>query len=118
MTRVLLADDPPARAALRLLLRHQRGFELVGEAGDAAALLAGLATGADVVLLGWPLRGAGSAGRLVEAVRARPGRPRVVVLCSRPEDAAAAAAAGADEVVSKGDPPEQLLAALGARPGP
>lgn len=120
MTRVVLADQPHVRGALRLLLRHEVAIEVVGEAGDADELLARVrTTRPDVVLLAWDLRGvaqpSAALGALTRAAGASP--PKVVVLCSRPEDVAAAVSAGADAVVSMTDPPEQLLAALAAVSG-
>jgi DNA-binding NarL/FixJ family response regulator len=119
--RVLIADDQPqVRSALRLLLGQEPGVTVVGEAEDAEQALK-LATGRqpDLVLLDWELPGrpaadasAGTGQRLLPALRARRPCLKVVALSGRPEARRAALAAGADAFVSKGDPPEQLLAAL------
>lgn len=119
--RVLIADDQPeVRSALTLLLGQEAGLIVVGEAGDAAQALE-LATGQvpDLMLLDWELPGlraaqnpAGSGQRLLPALRARCPNLKVVALSGRPEARRAALTAGVDAFVSKGDPPERLLAAV------
>lgn len=111
--RLLLADDrPKARFALRTLLGQQTGLIVVGEAANAAELLA-LAgeTHPDIVLLGWGLRGL-QAAELPLALRSVCPSTYVIALSSRPEVRQAALAAGADAFVSKIDPPERLLKAI------
>jgi DNA-binding NarL/FixJ family response regulator len=119
--RVLIADDQPqVRSALRLLLNHEQGVRVVGEAGDAEqALELAAAQRPDLVLLDWELPGqgtlipaTGSPERLLPALRTCCPRAKVVALSGRPEARQAALAAGADAFVSKGDPPERLLAAV------
>jgi len=66
---------------------------------------------AEVVLLDWNLAGAAAAGLLPALRRDCPDRG-VIVLSGRPEAREAALAAGADTFVSKGNPPEHLLAAI------
>ena len=119
--RVLIADDQPqVRSALRLLLMHEQGVRVVGEAGDAEqALELAAAQRPDLVLLDWELPAQGtpdpatdSTERLLLVLRARCPRTKVVALSGRPEARQAALAAGADAFVSKGDPPERLLAAV------
>ncbi|HOR00296.1 MAG TPA: response regulator [Anaerolineae bacterium] len=113
--RILLADDQrEVRSALRLLLEHEPGLVVINEAAEAQALLATVrAACPDVVLLDWELRGL-QAAEAVQALRATCPRLRVIALSGRPEARHAALAAGADAFVSKGDPPERLLAALRA----
>ncbi|MHB0875684.1 MAG: response regulator [Anaerolineae bacterium] len=115
--RVLLADDDgQVCSALRLLLEQVPGVVVVGEARDAESLaLEMMAAAPDAVLLDWELPGL-SPGPHLAALKAD-GNPRLVVLSSRPEAQKAALKAGADAFVSKGDPPETLLAALGAARG-
>jgi DNA-binding NarL/FixJ family response regulator len=108
--RLLLADDRPRiRFALRALLAQQAGLTVVGEAADAAELLA-LAQEhrPDLVLLGWGLRGL-PAAELVPALRSLCPHAHLIALSSRLEVRQTALAAGADAFVSKMDPPEQLL---------
>jgi len=111
--RVLLADDQAqVRSALRLLLTQEPGLSVVGEATEAQALLAQAeAIRPDVVLLDWELPGLQAADPLF-TLRARCPGLKVIVLSGRPEARQAALAAGADVFVSKGDPPERLLAAV------
>lgn len=113
VTRVLIADDQPhVRSAMRLLLRQEPGLAVVGEAGDVDQALE-LAAGRrpDIVLLDWELPGEGGGAALAGLRAAQPGLV-VVALSGRPEARRAALDAGADAFVSKGDPPERLLAAV------
>lgn len=111
--RVLIADDQPhVRSALLLLLRQEPDVAVVGEADDteqALELVAGQQP--DLVLLDWELPGRGGTGTLDRLQAARPGL-LVIALSGRPEARRAALAAGADVFVSKGEPPERLLAAV------
>lgn len=113
MMRILLADDQPrVRFALRVLLERRPGFEVAGEAVNAEALLAQMETTCpDLVLLGWELPGLAMVGSLSALRRIYPNL-YVIALSGRPEARRAALAAGADAFVSKGDPPERLLAAI------
>jgi len=128
--RILIADDQPkVRLGLRVLLERLSGFEVVGEVVDVEELLARAEQDCpDVVLLDWELPGMARVGALLgrhdEPVEP-PGRGlllalrrvcsdvAVIALSGRPEACPAALAAGAEAFVSKGDPPEQLLAAVG-----
>jgi len=111
--RVLIADDrPEVRSAMRLLLRQQPGVTVVGEAVDTEqALKVAAGQRFDLVLLDWELPGQDRAPALVRLRAARPGLV-VVALSGRPEARREALGAGADLFVSKGDPPERLLAAV------
>jgi DNA-binding NarL/FixJ family response regulator len=107
---ILLADDQPeVRRALAALLQRQPGVKVVGEAVDAADLLAQVKTvNPGTVLLDWELPGNSHAG-LMSALRGA--RPDLVViaLSGRPEARQDALLAGVDAFVSKADPPEKLL---------
>jgi DNA-binding NarL/FixJ family response regulator len=111
--RILVADNQPqVRFALRVLLERQPGFAIVGEASDGNGLLHGVAmTLPDVVLLGWELPGLMALDSLSLLRRIRPDL-LVIALSVRSEARDAALSAGADAFVSKGDPPERLLAAI------
>jgi DNA-binding NarL/FixJ family response regulator len=111
--RILLADDQArVRFALRVLLAQQPDIEVVGEASSADDLAAQLmAACPDLALLDWELPGLAVDGGL-PALRKLCPRLAITVLSSRPGARRAAQAAGADAFVSKGDPPERLLAAI------
>ena len=111
--RVLLADDQPkVRSALRLLLEQQPGVSILGEAVDVTGLLDWVkATCPDLVLLDWELPGLES-DSLLPALREFCPCLAVIALSGRPEARRAALDAGVDAFVSKGDPPERLLAAV------
>jgi two-component system response regulator DesR len=110
--RILLADDQHSvRSALRLLLQHEPGLQVVGEAANAAELSKKLAaTSPDQILLDWSLRGLTTS--MVSEVRQEHPHCRIIVLSGRPEARSEALAAGADCFVSKTEPPELLLAAI------
>ncbi len=110
--RVLLADDQAeVRSALRLIVEQLVGYEVVGEAADAPALLAACKElRPEIVLLDWELPGA-SPEALAELRRMLPGAP-VVALSARPHMDAEARAGGADAFVCKGDPPRKLIETL------
>jgi len=111
--RILLADSQAkVRFALRVLLERQPGFEVVGEAASAEELLAHMAASCpDLVLMDWTVAGTMAAG-LLRTLRSDCPDLAVIVLSGRPEAREAALAAGADAFVSKGNPPEHLLAAI------
>ena len=127
--RVLLADDQAkVRSALWLLLEQEPGLRVVGEAVEAEELLTRTEmVHPDLVLLDWELpdlragdpstapglgsrRGGGE--DLLSSLRALHPHLRVIALSSQPEARQSALVAGVDAFVSKGDPPEQLLAVI------
>lgn len=113
--RVLLADDQAkVRSALRLVLQQQRDVEILGEAVDTTGLLDWVkATEPDVILLDWELPGL-PAPALLSTLHDRRSGVHVIALSGRPEARQAAQEAGVDAFVSKGDPPECLIAAIAA----
>jgi len=110
---VLLADDhAEVRSALRFLLEQEPGMRVVGEVAEAGALLAqDAAIQPDLVLLDWELPGS-QATDLLLALRSHCRRIIVIALSGRPEARQEALDAGVDAFVSKGEPPEHLLAIL------
>jgi DNA-binding NarL/FixJ family response regulator len=112
--QVLLADDQAkVRSAIRLLLDQEQDVEVVGEAVDATGLVDWVKVASpDLVLLDWELPGF-EPSLLVRLRRLCPSLS-VIGLSGRPESRHAALSAGADAFVSKGDPPEELLEAIGA----
>jgi DNA-binding NarL/FixJ family response regulator len=111
--RVLLADgQPQVRLALSALLGQQPGLSVVGEAANAQTLLSqAAALRPDVLLVDWQLP-PGRSDQLLPALREACPTTRVIALSARPEARLAALEAGVDAFVSKGDPPDQLLAAI------
>jgi DNA-binding NarL/FixJ family response regulator len=110
--RILIVDDKlQVRSALRLLLEHEPGLSVVGEADSVAGLLVQVgAVLPDLVLLDWQLPGL-DAAELVPYLRAlRPGM-LIAALVGLPTSGGEATAF-ADTVVSRLDPPERILAAL------
>ena len=114
--RILIADDQAkVRFALRVLLERQPGLEVVGEALNRDDLVAKVGVlRPDLVLLAWELPGNRQSG-LPSLLRQACPDLTVIALSGRPEAHGLALAAGADAFVSKGDPPERLLAAIGQR---
>jgi len=109
---ILLADkQTEVRSALRFLLEQELGISVVGEVAAASALLAQAAVQPDVVLLDWELPGL-LATNLLSALHSGGHLMIVIALSGRPEARRAALDAGVDAFVSKGDPPERLLAIL------
>ncbi len=112
--KVLLADSPKICSALRLLLEQEAGVEVVAEVFRADDLLSAVGrTEPDLLLLGWDLPGGLSTG-LLSALGTFFPDLRVIALSGRPEARRLALEAGVDGFVSKGEPPERLLAALRA----
>ena len=109
---VLLADDQAeVRSALRFLLEQEPGIYVVGEVAEAQTILGLAAAQPDLVLLDWELPGLPAAD-LVLALRSRYVHAKVIALSGRPEARQEALDAGVDAFVSKGEPPEYLLATL------
>jgi DNA-binding NarL/FixJ family response regulator len=111
--RVLIADDQPqVRSALRVLLMQEPDIAIVGEAKDVEQTLEQIAgQQPDLVLFDWELPGQNGDSALVALRAVQPGLA-VIALSGRSEARRAALAAGADAFVSKGDPPERLLAVV------
>lgn len=111
--RILLADNQArVRFALRVLLERQPGLEVVDEAASSEQVAAHASRSCpDLVLLDWNLASASGSDLLLALRRACPGLG-IIILSGRPEARDAALAAGADAFVSKGNPPEELLAAI------
>ena len=113
--RIIVADgEDKVRSALRLLIEQERSLEIIGEAAEATALLAGVeAHHPDIVLVDWALPGI-EAREMVRLLHLLHSDLTIIVLSGRPEMLQAALDSGADTFVSKGDPPDHLLTALRA----
>lgn len=115
--RVLVVDDQPwLRSAIRLLLEHEAGLEVVGELGNVDLLLASLRLlDPDIILLDWEISGMKSlqARRtLLNALRSAAPNLYIIALCNSPVKNDQTMMGGADAFVSRADPPERLLAAV------
>ncbi len=110
--RVLIADEQlKIRFALRLLLEREPELSVVGEAEDVEGLMTQIKTShPDMVLLDWELPNTNGENALCSMRKIYPNV--VIVLSGRLEAKKAALAAGANAFISKGDPPERLLAAV------
>jgi DNA-binding response OmpR family regulator len=87
---------------------------VVGEVAEGERLLAEVAvTLPDLLLLDWELPGLPSVD-LLSTLRALSPGTRVIALSGRPEARGPALETGARDFVSKGDPPERLLAIIAA----
>jgi DNA-binding NarL/FixJ family response regulator len=111
--RILIADDEPkVRFALRVALERQPGSKTVGEATDAADLLAqAQSVCPDLLLLDWDLPET-PAPELLSELHRICRRLKVIVLSEKFEAEHAALVLGADAFVSKADPPDHLLRAV------
>ena len=97
------------------LLAQQPGIEVVGEASSADDLVALLRiTRPDLALLDWELPGLAEGGGLAALRKLCPRLAVTVLRQPTRSPALSAEVAGADAFVSKGDPPERLLAAIQA----
>ena len=111
--RILIADDQAkVRSALLLLLRHEPCVRVIGEAQNITqALTLTRAERPDLILLDWELTLQSDASAIAALRNIQPNL-LVIALSGQPDARGAALQAGANAFVSKGDPPEELLAAL------
>ncbi len=115
MNRIAIVDPQPAvRAGLAALLRSEPGLVPVGAAGSAEEALETVArTAPDLVLLE-PLLGTGDGLQLIRRITGAEVAPRVVAYTEVGDPALEVAlrVAGADGLVDKQAPPEELFEAL------
>jgi DNA-binding NarL/FixJ family response regulator len=113
--RVVLADHrADVRSALRLLVTHVLGLQVVGEVSAAVDVWTQVQDAApDLLLLEWGLLGAGAGAALARLHAVNPDL-QVIVLSGHPEVRQHALAAGADAFVSKADSAAQVLKTLRA----
>lgn len=111
--RVLVADDQvKVRSAIRFLLEHEPYVHVVTEAAGAKELMDVVQSCCpDLVLLDWELPGLDVHG-LLSTLQAVCSDLVIIALSGRPEASQVALSAGVHAFVSKGDPPERLLAAI------
>ena len=111
--RILLADhELRVRSALRLLLEQQPVADIVEEATNTQELQDHVRNHCpDVLLLDWALPGSTPKNLLTSLRNFHPGL-FIIVLDSEPQTRNIALVAGANEFVSKNEPPEKLLATI------
>jgi DNA-binding NarL/FixJ family response regulator len=111
--RILLADDQTrVRSAIRLLLEQQPIVNTVEEVTNAQELLDHVRNYCpDMLLLDWELPGY-TPDKLLATLHTLCPDLFIIALSSRPQTRYVAVEAGANEFVSKSDPPECLLAAV------
>jgi two-component system response regulator DesR len=113
--RLLLVEDNDVyRASLETVLQLQAGVEVVGGVGNGtAAAGACRELGADVVLMDVRLPGLDG---VAATAAVRDACPDAAVVCltaeATPEERDAVIAAGASELIEKGRPVEELVAAI------
>ena len=110
MTRVYVADTlSQERSALRLVLQDLQ-MEVVGEAADWTTTLAKAPeTRFDMVLLDWSLLPDHLAGQSLKELRLACANPIIIVLISQMDAKQQSSyATGADEFISKGEPPSRV----------
>ena len=113
--RILLADGQErVRYGLRVLLRQQPRWKVIGEAENARDLLAlAEVLEPDLVLLDWGLPDMESQAVLASLRGIRPFLP-VIVISGQSEAKKAAIEAGANAFSSKTNPPAQLIETIQA----
>jgi DNA-binding NarL/FixJ family response regulator len=117
--RILLADDQASvRGALRLLLEQEPAFAVVAEAADVTGLLQIAAQHpANLLLLDWELPGL-PISHLLRLLREEWPALQIIAMSSRPEAGLRAAQLGVAAFLSKGAPPETVVATLTQLPLP
>ena len=110
---ILVADKRSRiRFALRLLIEQATEHSIVAEVADDESLTIKIReTTPDLVLLDWDLSKEKN-GRIISSLKEDHPQMKVVVLSWRPNARKAALKAGADDFVSKVDPPDRLLTIL------
>jgi len=114
MNILLVDDQPKVRSAIRLLLEQHPDCKckIVGEACDVQELLNHVEHYCpDLLLLDWELAGL-DAEKTIKKLHSLHPDLYTIVLDSNPQIRQLALEAGANEFVSKNDPPERLLDAI------
>ncbi len=112
--RVIIADDEQqVRSALRFILEQEQSVEMVFEFDSLAEMLDQMSDLCpDLLLFDWDMRLPVLNNALVQSMRRRCPRLRILAMSGRPESEAPALRAGVDAYISKGDPPDRLLQAV------
>jgi len=111
--RILLADEEPrVRSAIQLLLEEEPLVDIVEEVANVQELEDHVRIHyPDVLILDWALSGSAPKNLLTSLRNFHPGL-FIIVLDSKPQTRQIALVAGANEFVSKNEPPEKLMAAI------
>jgi len=97
------------RSALRLLIEQELGGQIVGEVSCAASLFENLSfSQPDLLVLDWNLPGLEGSDRIAR-LRVLYPDVKVIAICSQGFEREIE---GADSIITKGDPPERVLAVL------
>ena len=110
---IMIADDEEkVRSALRLLIEHEEGLDVAGEAGDMHTLMEKIdSCQPDLILLDWELPGFQPAEHLAILHQVKT-TLRVIALSGRFPSHETLIKSGVDDFVSKGDPPNSVLSAI------
>lgn len=113
MKQILLADDnSDLRSALRLLLETRFELNLIIEARDMEHVLAQVEdTRPDCLIFDWELPGRPIRERIT-VLRTLVPELKIIVTSIHPESKERALMEGADEFISKSDPPLKILEAV------
>lgn len=113
--RILLAvGDTDLRLSLELLLSEEPGIRIAGSVIDTRSLLALVnSIVPDLLLLDLDLPGCPIQDALRE-IQTLPRQPKIIVLGRQSRSKESALQAGVDFYLTKGDPPEHLLAGIRA----
>lgn len=108
--RIMIADDQAkVRSALKVLLEHETGLDIMGEAVDMEELLLRAEKDQpELILLDWDLPGK-SIVRSIPILRKSVTGLKIIALSVKPEAAKEAAEAGVDAFISKGENSDRLL---------
>lgn len=108
----LAESEHHVREALRLMIQHQAGWVLAGEANHAEGLLAQVCgRPPDIILLDWHLPGL-HRQRLIATLRQHCPTTCILATSARPEQEKVALALGIDAFLLKQLPPDQFVSAL------
>ena len=111
--KILLADDnPDLLSALRLLLETRFDFKLISEARDMEHVLAQVEdTQPDCLIFDWELPGRPIRERIAVLRTLMPGL-KIIVTSTREETKQVALSEGAEDFISKSNPPIKILEAI------
>lgn len=112
-SRILIVDDSPSfRRGMRALLEIQPDIQVVGEAPDGSKALEWIEElQPSLVLLDAQMPGM-TGVEVAQQIKSRWPKTKVILMTMYPDYRSKAIEAGADAFMTKGIPPEQLLAII------